>query len=178
MVKKILILFIPLFTISAVYANNIPDPASKLKQNVISYYIVKKHSPNKERLQRLMKTLKEDGSWPDIDYTSKQRGEWPTCDHLSRTLEMAIAYQSPDLQNKSKVLKAVKSSMNYWIKNDFTCPNWWYPQIGVPKLLGPIMLLIQPNLSTEEFNAGIKILQRAKIGMTGQNRVWLSGNVI
>lgn len=178
MVKKIWILFIPLFIISTVYGNTITDPSNKLKQNVISYLIVKKHSPGKESLQRLMRTLKEDGSWPDIDYTSKQRGEWPTCDHLVRTLEMAIAYQTPGVQNKSEVLKAVKSSMDYWIKNDFICPNWWYPQIGVPKLLGPIMLLVQSNLSTQEYKEGLKILQRAKVGMTGQNRVWLSGNVI
>lgn len=182
MKKNIFLLFISLVSLITLNArdrdNNIPDPVIKLKQQVISYYLAKKHLPGKENMQRLMKTLKEDGSWPDIDYTSKQRGEWPTCNHLVRTLDLAIAYQSPGIENKSEVLKAVKSSMNYWIKNDFICPNWWYPEIGVPKLLGPIMLLIQPSLSTVEFNAGVKILHRAKIGMTGQNRVWLSGNVI
>lgn len=130
--KNSLLLFISLVSLFPLFGRDThtPDPASKLKQQVISYYIEKKHSPGKESLQRLMKTLEEDGSWPDINYTSKQRGEWPTCNHLVRTLDLAIAYQTGIL-NKSEVLKAVKSSMNYWIKNDFICPNWWYPQIGV-----------------------------------------------
>ncbi len=64
------------------------------------------------------------------------------------------------------------------MQNDFICPNWWYPQIGVPKVLAPIMLLIEDKLTTAQMAAGVKILERAKIGMTGQNKVWLSGNVI
>ncbi len=40
------------------------------------------------------------------------------------------------------------------------------------------MLLIEDKLTQAQMQAGIKILNRAKIGMTGQNKVWLSGNVI
>ncbi|MEO6931580.1 MAG: polysaccharide lyase family 8 super-sandwich domain-containing protein, partial [Chitinophagaceae bacterium] len=75
---------------------------------------------------------------------------------------------------KNKIL----SGLNYWFKNDFICPNWWYPQIGVPKVLGPTMILMEKDLSAEQKAAGLKILDRAKIGMTGQNKVWLSGNVL
>lgn len=179
--KKIAVLFVvflQVISLSARENTTTPDQLSVLKRNVINYYVEKRHTINKEKLQVLLKTLKDNGSWPDIDYTSKQRGEWPTCDHLYRTLDLAIAYRSSESHDKYTILKAVKSCVDYWITNDFICPNWWYPEIGVPKLLGPIMLLIQPSLTNEEFEKGIKILQRAKIGMTGQNKVWLSGNVI
>jgi chondroitin AC lyase len=68
--------------------------------------------------------------------------------------------------------------MNYWLENDFQCPNWWYPEIGVPLALAPTLILMEDELSKEQMAKGIKILDRAKIGMTGQNKVWLSGNVL
>jgi chondroitin AC lyase len=69
-------------------------------------------------------------------------------------------------------------ALNYWLDNDFQCPNWWYPEIGVPMALAPTLILMEGELSKEQLDRGIKILDRAKIGMTGQNKVWLSGNVL
>jgi hypothetical protein len=68
--------------------------------------------------------------------------------------------------------------LNYWLDNDFQCPNWWYPEIGVPQVLAPVMILIEVELAPDQFEKGIKILNRSAIGMTGQNKVWQSGNVL
>lgn len=124
-------------------------------------------------------TIKEDGSWADIDYTDKTRGGWPVADHLSRLNSMAVVYKNPGrLKDDPALLKKITSGLNYWLQHDFICPNWWYPQIGVPKILAPIMLMMEDKLTPAQMETGIKILERAKIGMTGQNKVWLSGNVI
>ncbi|MEO5681689.1 MAG: polysaccharide lyase family 8 super-sandwich domain-containing protein [Chitinophagaceae bacterium] len=133
-----------------------------------------------QEVAKLSAAMAENGSWPDIDYTDKTRGGWKVNDHLVRLNSMAVMYKrkgsgwtgNPELEKK------IIAGLNYWLQNDFICPNWWYPQIGVPKILAPVMLLLEDKLSPGQKSAGIKILERAKIGMTGQNKVWLSGNVI
>lgn len=128
----------------------------------------------------LLSTLTPNGSWPDIDYTSKERGAWEPRNHISRLLEIAKAYQTKGSKyyHKKAVSEKIHSGLNFWLENDFICPNWWYPEIGVPMVLAPVMILMEAELSPEQMQKGIKILDRSKIGMTGQNKVWQSGNVL
>ncbi|MDP4207811.1 MAG: polysaccharide lyase 8 family protein [Bacteroidota bacterium] len=175
----------PVFTLLALLiglnlfaSTNEPEKTKVLKQNVITYILRDKANP--QRIKEYFATVNDNGQWPDVDYASKQRGQWPTYKHLTRLLEMAIAYKSADnsYYNNPALFISIRKALDYWINADLQNPNWWYPQIGVPKTLGPIILLIQAQLTEDEMAKGIKILERAKIGMTGQNKVWLSGNVI
>ncbi len=155
------------------------DPRLKvLKQQVLKDILAA--SANEKEAIELMADMKENGSWPDIDYADKTRGGWPVNDHLVRLNNMALVYRHTGgkLSGSEALEKKILAGLNFWLSNDFICPNWWYPQIGVPKVLAPVMLLLEDKLTTAQMDAGIKILDRAKIGMTGQNKVWLSGNVI
>ncbi len=133
-----------------------------------------------DTLQALCDRLNEQGAWPHIDYASKQRGSWEPALHLSYVQSMAKAWQKPGspFYHDSKLLKTIHKALNYWLDNDFQCPNWWYPEIGVPMQLAPILILMENELSPEQMAKGIKVLDRSKIGMTGQNKVWQSGNVL
>ena len=63
----------------------------------------------------------------------------------------------------------------YWLAQDFQNPNWWYNVIGVPQTIGDIAILLQAELTPEEREIMVnKIMPRGKIGMTGQNRVWVA----
>lgn len=133
-----------------------------------------------DRAKQLSEQLNDKGEWPNVDYTSKQRGDWPTADHLNQMQVLTKAYQkqgSP-LYHNTALLAKINLALNYWLNNDFQNPNWWYPQIGVPMYLAPSLILMEDELSPDQMAKGIKILDRAKIGMTGQNKVWLSGNVL
>lgn len=155
------------------------DPELKiLKQHVIKDIL--SASVNDGMVMNLAEKMKEDGSWEDIDYSDKTRSGWPVNGHLERLNNMAIIYKRAGSRwtSEPKLEEKIISGLNFWLKNDFICPNWWYPEIGVPKVLGPTMLLMEDKLTQAQMEAGIKILNRAKIGMTGQNKVWLSGNVI
>lgn len=154
------------------------DQLKQLHANVIAY--ISEDQPDPERVKELLGTIKEDGSWKTIDYTSKERGGWPTAGHLSDLLSMAKAYQTKGspFYHKKAVSEKIHRGLNFWLEHDFQCPNWWYPEIGVPMTLAPMMILMEAELSPEQMQKGIKILDRAKIGMTGQNKVWLSGNVL
>jgi chondroitin AC lyase len=154
------------------------DQLAQLHQNVIRDIL--DETVNPERVSKLLAEIMPDGSWKDIDYTSQERGGWPTQAHISNLLNIAIAYQTKGTKfyHKKEVSEKIHRGLNFWLVNDFICPNWWYPEIGIPKMLNPLMLLMETELTSKEREMGIKILDRSKIGMTGQNRVWQSGNVL
>ncbi|MCK5104876.1 MAG: hypothetical protein KAR17_18770, partial [Cyclobacteriaceae bacterium] len=133
-----------------------------------------------DEVEKLLTDLDEKGSWNNIDYTSKQRGAWEPRQHLTNLLSIAKAYQTKGTRfyHKNKVSEEIHLALNYWLENDFQCPNWWYPVIGVPMVLNPIMILMEAELSEEQIQLGLKILNRCEIGKTGQNKVWQSGNVL
>lgn len=155
-----------------------PDDLKQLHQNV--WTNIMEDSADLLEVETLLQEIKDDGSWADIDYTSKERGGWPPRNHISRLLELARAYQTKGSKfyHKKEVSAKIHSGLNFWLENDFICPNWWYPEIGVPMVLAPTMLLMEAELSPEQMEKGIKILNRSAIGMTGQNKVWQSGNVL
>jgi chondroitin AC lyase len=125
--------------------------------------------------------LGEDGSWRDIDYASQARSGWPPSIHYTRILAMVAAAQAngESAAERARLLAAVHRAFAFWIARDFVCPNWWYNQIGAPKLFATIGLLLGDELApAERAYLTTVMLPRAKIAMTGQNRVWLAGNTL
>lgn len=157
---------------------NYPEGIKRLHGNVLNNIL--KSDGDLEEVNILLDEMKDDGSWADIDYLSKERGAWSPRNHLSKLLVITRAYQTKGnaiYQNKG-VSEKIHLSLNYWLDNDFQCPNWWYPVIGVPMVLNPIMILMEAELSEEQLKKSLVILNRCEIGKTGQNKVWQSGNVL
>lgn len=155
-----------------------PEELSQLHNNV--WANIMDEPIDEDEVGKLMRTIFDGGIWPDIDYSSKERGAWQPRTHISRLLEMAKAYRTNGTEffQKKAVSEKIHSGLDFWFANDFICPNWWYPEIGVPMVLAPVMILMEDELSAEQLQKGINILARAEMGMTGQNKVWLSGNVL
>ncbi len=133
--------------------------------------------PKDNDIESLLSTIKTDGSWDGIYYTSPARSAWEAQAHIKNMMKLARSYKSPKSKfyGEKRVLETINSAMNYWCDNGFTCPNWWYNAIGVPKVYAPILLLLEDDLSPELMAKGIKILEPAEREMTGQNKVWLNG---
>jgi len=131
-----------------------------------------------DTVEAYMRTLGRDGSWPNVDYASTERGGWPTYSHPARTLAMAEAYRKPGhpLAGDAKLRAAIVRSLEHWTDNDYINPNWWYPRIGVPRTVAPILILMDDGLPAELRQKTVQtVLGRSKMGMTGQNKVWLAG---
>ncbi|MDR2849876.1 MAG: polysaccharide lyase 8 family protein, partial [Verrucomicrobiota bacterium] len=139
---------------------------------------------------QLARTQQPDGSWPDIQYTAKDRMSWPPMEHLNRlfTLAWFISYgvdvrrgfaehrrSDADL---AAVDQAFVRAFDCWVARDPKSDNWWYNEIGAPQKLYGAMLLAEPLLTDGRVEKGCALLARAKLGMTGQNLVWLSEIVI
>jgi chondroitin AC lyase len=125
------------------------------------------------------KGLREDGSWPDVDYVSKDRSAWPASGHVERILTMAKAAESPGTASSQKqvLTKAIHVALAYWQTRDLRCPNWWHNRIGVPLKLCQVALLLGDEFSKSEMDyLKMTVTTRSKVGdSTAQNRVWLAG---
>ena len=150
--------------------------SATLRGNVVAWYT--RSAPAPQSVRRYMGTLREDGSWPDVDYANTDRGGWATYAHLGRTLALAKAYKKPGhaLAGAADLRAAVEKALAHWVDEDYRNRNWWYPQIGVPMAMAPILVLMDDDLPSDLKDRAIRdILSRSKMGMTGQNKVWLAG---
>jgi chondroitin AC lyase len=129
---------------------------------------------------RLAGELRADGSWADIDYSNGDRAVWPAFNQLSRVLSIVVQARRTDTSpdDSAKCVAAAHLALGYWIAHDLQCTNWWFNQIGVPKALGNIGLLMDNDLTPKERDYILNVaMVRSKVGtMTGQNRTWLAGN--
>lgn len=159
-------------------SQNYPQELQQLHQNLLTHILG--DPADAGEVGNLLASLTAEGSWTVIDYTSKERGAWEPRQHLTNILQIAKAYQSSETKfyQKAEVSTKIHLALNYWLDNDFMCPNWWYPVIGVPMMLNPIMILMEAELSEDQLKKALVILNRCEIGRTGQNKVWQSGNVM
>lgn len=155
-----------------------PEDLKQLHNNVLNNIL--DSAGDLEEAQILLDEMEDDGAWAEIDYLSKERGAWSPRNHLLNLLVITRAYQTKEsaIYQDIGVSEKIRLSLNYWLDNDFQCPNWWYPVIGVPMVLNPIMILMEAELSEEQLKKSLVILNRCEIGKTGQNKVWQSGNVL
>lgn len=149
--------------ISDVVASKISSMA-KLDQNVASY----------------LGQLKEDGSFPDIDYSSKDRTDWPPMQHIDRLLAMGLAYtQTGSTYHANDELKAKMDLMlTYWHSQQPASNNWYQNEIGEPQRMGQYLILMQnlgkEKISDDLFNKSITRLKNkggSPGSQTGANRV-------
>lgn len=130
-------------------------------------------------INNLISELREDGSWEDIDFSSMHAAGWPPKNHAARILDLTKAYRNPThpLYKSEKVAEAIHKAMGYWFRVKPKAANWWYNEVGIPKVLGAAFVLFEDQLTPQEKKAAIEVMDKAKIGMTAQNKVWLAGNV-
>lgn len=122
-------------------------------------------------------TLNPDGSWPDIDYADQERTYWRAGQHLNRMQVLASAYRrgatDPEL-SRDTLAAALCRALDFWYVRDPQNPNWWWNVIGTPQSLYRTLLMAEPALDAERIAKGCRIVERAKLGMTGQNLVWVA----
>ena len=125
------------------------------------------------RIEDVVSSQRDDGSWPGIDYKNLSRGNWPPAvEHLEkRVLALAAAYHR---SHDPVLAAAVKRGLDWWVETRLSCPNWWWNDIGAPQSVGLAAVLILPTLADEDRMRYAGYLSRSKIGMTGQNRIWLA----
>lgn len=135
---------------------------------------------DREKVKSYLASLSASGRWADINYEDEKRSGWEPKIHAERILELVKLYYSKQTSYyQSPVIEAaIHKALQYWFTAKPVCLNWWYNQIGIPKTLGTAFVLFEQKLTLEEKQNAIAVMKNAQFGMTGQNKVWLAGNVM
>ena len=174
---------------SILYANEFENQLiSSLKKHPVEPVIgdqmiieLMERYPIKESyIHQLVNDLRADGSWPDIDFSNMAAAGWPPKNHAARILDLAKVYRNPthSMYQSEEISEAIHRAMNYWFNVKPIAVNWWYNDIGIPKVLGAVFVLFEDQMTPLEKEAAIQVMSQSKIGMTAQNKVWLAGNVL
>lgn len=133
-----------------------------------------------QKIEAYLCLLLPDGSWKDIDYADTKRSGWEPKQHADRLLQMTKLYKTPGSPKfgSKELSRQIHLALGFWLRERPKCLNWWQNEIGIPKTLGPACILIEDELSEEEKSGIIDVLAAARFKMTGQNKVWLSGNIL
>lgn len=124
--------------------------------------------------------VQPDGSFSDINYQDNARSGWQPKQHAERVLQLAKLYAtkgSPFYRSDSTI-STIHRLLRFWFTAKPVCRNWWQNQIGVPKVMGEAFIILGNELSPWEHQQAVELMRAARIGMTGQNKVWLSQNVL
>lgn len=117
--------------------------------------------------------------WEDLDYTDKTVSYWKCNAHLGRLCTIISANGKSRLDNDAAYREKLLGALDYWLKNDFTNPNWWHNQIGVPCTLANICLMMDEYIGGDRREKAARILSRGSVRgnpailkWTGANLLW------
>ncbi|MBI1338023.1 MAG: hypothetical protein GC164_13835 [Phycisphaera sp.] len=131
-----------------------------------------------DQINSYLRGLREDGSWPDIDYKDKDHANWDLYKHVRRLLSMAQAYRQPDgeLRGNAELRAAIVRGLEHWVAKGYTNGNWFSNVIAVPRPVAETLLLMGDDLPKDLVEETTrKVVSKAKGGgLTGQNTVWVA----
>lgn len=130
-----------------------------------------------------------DGSyyWPDIDYADQTRSLWQPVNHYNRILSILRFYGKDRLLQDTDYASRMIGALRYWLSRKFTNPNWWHNEIGMPRSLGDIALMMEPVLDEADFKTVCDLILRGSFAYgfdqyfskwTGTNLLWGAYNTI
>lgn len=99
-----------------------------------------------------------DGRFADVNYRDRRLASWGLVKHLQHLEVLA----------RDGGESAIRA-LDHWLKHDYQSENGWFNEIGVPRSLACIALLLGDELTGERRRKVMKIITRAKVGWTGAN---------
>lgn len=164
-IRNISIAFILLiiFPISAFATSDF----EKVKKRVVNELMNPK--VDDARIESLMTSLKEDGTWPGINYEDVSRTGFEHRKHYANMITIARAYKtkSSKFYKKKKAKETVEQALKNWVDNDYFCDNWWHNQVGTTNGLVTLMLIIGNELPDELVKKAQPIIGRAHVNAPG-----------
>jgi chondroitin AC lyase len=150
--------------------------------DIIKKRLLQRIFSEKTDIESKLENIKSDGSWEDIDYEDQAVTKWQPKVHIDRIKVLAVNYNTKNssMYSSDNLKTSILSALQYWVEGKFNCPNWWYNEIGVPAVLGDILLLMGEEIPDILSGALIKLIKHGdyKVSWTGQNLIWGAGTMI
>jgi len=106
------------------------DDFARIDSNITAY--LKRDVDTAMKKQSL--SLKEDGSWADIDYSSTAETNWAPLMHLNRIKQLVL---NNSARNKTS------NALRFWLNANPTSSNWFQNEIASPTAIGEILMLLK-----------------------------------
>lgn len=120
-------------------------------------------------------TLRANGKWPDIKYDDTELSAWKIPIHLKRVQIMATQFITPQSKfyRNKELFKSINRAIDHWTAKRYQSSNWWHNEIGVPRYMRDIIILLHDQLDSTRLKKMLDVM--------GQLRVhdnYLAGNLI
>ena len=165
--KNTTFVLILVFSIALSVLCNAQTDIQKIKEKVVKELM--KPEVDDSGIEMLIETLREDGTWPGINYKDVSRTAFEHRNHSAYLVSLARAYKSKTsgFYKKKKVKETVIKALSFWAENDFFCDNWWHNQIGTPSSMVNLMLIMGDELPEDLVEKMQPIIGRAHLNASG-----------
>ncbi len=138
-----------------------------IKERVVNEIL--KPTVNDSDIESILDTIKEDGTWPGINYEDVSREGFLHMRHLGHMVALGRAYKTKasKFYKKARVKDAVELALENWADHDYISDNWWHNQIGTPDNLVKLMLIMGDELPKGLVQKIQPIIGRANIDAPG-----------
>ncbi|TRX61688.1 chondroitin lyase [Fulvivirga sp. M361] len=133
----------------------------KIKKHIVKELL--KADMNDQHTKKAMVTMKEDGSWPDINYKDVSLTGFEHSYHVENLMAMALSYckKGSEFYKDKKLKNSINKSLKFWCENDFISDNWWHNIIFLPKTLVTISLFMEKDINKDVLKKVKAIISRA-----------------
>ncbi|MCE4563997.1 chondroitin lyase [Maribellus sp. CM-23] len=160
-------LILVLFQVAFIQSNATTSDIDVVKKRVLKQAMQPVADNNV--IEKLLISIREDGTWPGINYADVSREGFQHARHSSNMVILARAYKSKESKyyNKKDVKAVIEKSLRNWVDHDYFCDNWWHNQIGTPNSLVTLMLLVGDELPKDLVAKAQPIIGRAHLTASG-----------
>jgi chondroitin AC lyase len=144
------------------------DTDLELIRSRVRAYVMRS-TVHEDRVEQLLGSISPSGSWPRINYEDVSRTGFQHSEHLANMVSMATAYKKPGnrFTQNPELKRAVHAALDFWIKHDFRCDNWWWNDMGTPLAMINLLLIMDTDLTESQREAGRRIAGRANMQSAG-----------
>jgi len=133
-------------------------------QRYVDRYWATPSENNVKKLEATIITTEKGTCFSTVDYESTRTASWPSVSHLTTLKSLVSAYGEERLKTDEKARKNILDLLSYWLDNDPVSETSWYAnEIGVPRSLATVTLLLRPWLTDEMMAKADEIIRRGTV---------------
>ncbi|MEX0886544.1 MAG: polysaccharide lyase family 8 super-sandwich domain-containing protein [Phycisphaeraceae bacterium] len=123
---------------------------------------------------RVLALRREDGWFTDVPFQDDRSARWDTAGAMRRALLLAQAAHHPAAAgaDRERYRDAMLGVLDVWIAERPDAPNWWWNEIGVPRIACQLYPLVEPWLDGPQREGMLAIIGRSELRGSGANLLW------
>ena len=127
-------------------------------------------------VEALVRSYHPDTQWPDIAYADTQRANWQLLQHLDRVRNIALVWSNPlsARYHDPALWQVITGALDHWIKKRYWNSNWWQNEIGVPRNMRDIIVLLRDRLDSTRLRQALEVMGQYRLQKkgAGANLIW------